>query len=198
MPAVATSADIIATITKALAIGVSRFNSYSIGDLYESSRPGEPVFEISQWTEDVQREYPDSDYTKDELTGAWTLKDDKIIFDSPKEDGLKLVWTGAFNVKGDKLMGGVVSRFRPRVPEINFVDDFITLFSASNPAKSSRSPLIRDHDRRQPSWEDRMIMRDLRWLSPSTETTQDQISLDSASGFFLAPMRNPLHTVLLF
>lgn len=171
---------------------MSRFRSYSIGDLYEPSKPGAPLLDVSQWTSEVLDEHPF--YERDELTGAWMLRDHRLVYDSPVSD-MRFVWRGDFDVRGDKLRGGTVTDFDVR--------------SRSNDSEPlSRMPSIWIPVR-GPQWEDLMIKTDQRWLSSPTSTIPEEVyernpAFESATSFFrLAPLRSPtdavrfLHTVLL-
>ena len=136
----------------------SRFRTFSIGDLYKSSKPGGPLLDVSRWESEVLEGNPS--YKRDDLTGAWILRQRKLVYDSPVSDA-RFVWKGDFDINGDKLLDGTVTGFDVR-SRSNDSEPFNRLPSIWIPIRG-------------PQWEDLMIKRDQRWLSSPMSAIPEQV-----------------------
>lgn len=98
-----------------------RFDAYSIGSLYESAKNAfsshQGYLDVSRWADTISEEYKSSGHSRHVLTGAWTLETDRIRFelparaDSADSEPHVAEWTGAFKIKGDRVIGGTITGF---------------------------------------------------------------------------------------
>ena len=185
---------------------MSRFRSYSIGDLYKSSKPGAPVLDVSKWASEVLDEQPF--YERDELTGAWTVRENRLVYDSPVSDA-RFVWKGDFDVSGDRLMGGTVTNFKslnsPASRQMNMpqgsYDDFPELLNLHpmHVLELKRLDRLERLERSRRGWND--LVESVGYYGKNTflSNASDNLAFESAAAFItLVPMRSPLQPVLLF